>query len=46
MGKLLKTRPQMIKKLLTVTKTIIKDCSLDNGGIVAANSAKEYYPKR
>jgi glucoamylase len=44
MGKLLKTRPQMIKKLLTVAKTIIKDCSLDNGGIVAANSAKEYYP--
>ena len=44
MGKMPKTRAQMIRKLLTITKTIIKDCSLDNGGIVAANSVKEYYP--
>jgi GH15 family glucan-1,4-alpha-glucosidase len=34
----------MIRKLLGATKTIVKDCSLENGGIVAANAAKEYYP--
>ena len=44
MGKPPKTKTQMIKRLLGVTRTLIKDCALDNGGIVAANSAKAYYP--
>lgn len=33
-----------IKRLIEVSKKIITDCSLENGGIVAANSSKDYYP--
>lgn len=33
-----------IQRIIQVTKAIIQDCSLDNGGIVAANSTKKYYP--
>jgi GH15 family glucan-1,4-alpha-glucosidase len=45
MGKPLKTRARVIKRLLGVTRTLIEECSLDNGGIVAANSAHEHYPR-
>lgn len=45
MGKRLKSRVQRIERLLATTRTIIEDCSLENGGIVAANSAKGYYPQ-
>lgn len=34
-----------IKQLMASSKKIILDCCLENGGIVAANSTKEYYPK-
>ena len=44
MGKLLIKNVKIIKKLLRMTKTVIADCALENGGIVAANSAKGYYP--
>ena len=33
-----------IRKTLEVSKDILKDCTLENGGIVAANSGKRYYP--
>jgi glucoamylase len=33
-----------IKRLVDVTKRIIEDCALENGGIVAANSTKPYFP--
>jgi len=33
-----------IQQILKLTKTIIDDCSLENGGIVAANSTKKYFP--
>jgi len=33
-----------INEYLEVSKKIIIDCSLENGGIVAANSTKSYYP--
>jgi glucoamylase len=42
MGKMKKANK--IKKLTEVTKDIIKDCVLENGGIIAANSIKNYYP--
>jgi len=32
-----------IQQILKLTKTIIHDCSLENGGIVAANSTKKYF---
>jgi GH15 family glucan-1,4-alpha-glucosidase len=34
-----------IKKILESSKKVIKDCSLENGAIVAANSSKGYFPK-
>ena len=34
-----------IKQLLDSSKDVILDCTLENGGIVAANSSKEYYSK-
>jgi len=33
-----------IEKLFEQSKKIILDCSLENGGIVAANTTKNYYP--
>ncbi len=33
-----------IRRLIQVTRQIIQDCTLENGGIVAANSTKQYYP--
>jgi len=33
-----------INKRIEVSKKIIIDCSLENGGIVAANTTKDYYP--
>ena len=35
---------EKIQRILELTKTILQDCSLENGGIVAANSSKHYYP--
>ncbi len=35
-----------IKKLIEKSKEVIQDDALENGGIVAANSDKNYYPKR
>ena len=46
MTKSQKINSDRVKRLLEVTKGIIEDCSLENGGIVAANSTKDYYPKR
>ena len=37
-------RMEEINKLIEVSKKIILDCSLENGGIVAANTTKNYYP--
>jgi len=34
-----------IKKALETSKQVIKDCSLENGAIVAANCFKDYFPK-
>ncbi len=34
-----------IQKLLKVSRTVIQDCALENGAIVAANSDKPYFPK-
>lgn len=34
-----------INKLLENSKNVIRDCSLENGAIVAGNTDKEYYPK-
>lgn len=34
-----------IKKLLDASEKVILDCVLKNGGIVAANSTMQYYPK-
>lgn len=36
---------QKIRKLIQTSRKVILDCCLENGAIVAANSAKEYYPK-
>jgi GH15 family glucan-1,4-alpha-glucosidase len=33
-----------IQQIIETTKTVIQDCSLENGGIVAANSSKKYFP--
>ncbi|MBN2610365.1 MAG: glycoside hydrolase family 15 protein [Bacteroidales bacterium] len=35
---------EKIKKLVEITEQLIKDCALENGGIVAANSANDYFP--
>lgn len=37
-------RLKKIRKLVQVTQEIIKSCALENGGIVAANSSKKYFP--
>ncbi|MBW6440696.1 hypothetical protein K0B03_01530 [Patescibacteria group bacterium] len=37
--------PDKIKKLLESSKRVILDCALDNGAMVAANSAMKYYPQ-
>lgn len=34
-----------VQELLESSKKMIRDCSLENGAIVAANSDKEYYPE-
>jgi len=34
-----------IKKLIKTSELVIKDCSLENGAIVAANTDKPYYPR-
>lgn len=34
-----------IKRLLLASRRVIRDCSLRNGAIVAANSKKTYFPK-
>lgn len=34
-----------IKKLIEVSKKVLKDCALENGAIVAANSDKPYYTR-
>jgi glucoamylase len=34
-----------IKRALEASKQVIKDCSLENGAIVAANCFKDYFPK-
>jgi len=34
----------IIKKLITISKNVIKDSSLENGAILAANSDKSIYP--
>jgi glucoamylase len=36
---------QHIKTLLETSKKVIRDCSLENGAIVAANCFKNYFPK-
>ena len=36
---------KQILELLKISKDVIKDCSLPNGAIVAANSTKAYFPK-
>ncbi len=36
---------QKIRKLIRTSRKVILDCCLENGAIVAANSAKPYYPK-
>ena len=35
---------QKISFLLEVSKQVIRDCCLENGAVVAANSDKDYYP--
>jgi glucoamylase len=35
---------EKIQRILETSKTIIHDCALENGGIVAANSTRKYYP--
>ncbi|MCX7779224.1 MAG: hypothetical protein N2259_03230 [Patescibacteria group bacterium] len=34
-----------IKKLIAKSKLVIKDCALENGAIVAANTDHDYYPR-
>ena len=34
-----------IAELLETSREVIKDCSLPNGAIIAANSTKTYFPK-
>ena len=35
----------LIQTLTESSRQVIKDCSMDNGAIVAANSTKDYFPK-
>ena len=44
MGNLQQVMNDKIMELIAVTEDIIRDCSLENGGIVAANSTKNKYP--
>lgn len=37
-------KKQKINKLIRVSKDVIKDCSLENGAIIAADSGKSAYP--
>lgn len=37
--------PQKIKKLIEISKQVIRDCALENGAIVAANTDKAYTPR-
>lgn len=39
------TLKMKIKKMIRRAKEVIKDCVLENGAIVAANSDKPYYPR-
>jgi GH15 family glucan-1,4-alpha-glucosidase len=39
------TIPTKIQKLITTSKEVIKDCALEDGAIVAANTDKPYSPK-
>ena len=34
-----------VKKLMKSSRQVISDCALENGAIVAANCAKQYFPK-
>jgi GH15 family glucan-1,4-alpha-glucosidase len=38
-------REKMVKKLIDVSREVIKDSALENGAIVAANTDKPYYPR-
>lgn len=38
--------PSFVQKFLKISKQVIRDCALDNGAIVAANTDKDYYPRR
>jgi glucoamylase len=40
------TKQEKIKKILTASKQVFKDCTMENGAIIAANSNLPYYPKR
>jgi len=46
LSRLSKTSSEMsrVEELIESSRKAIKDCSLENGSIVAANSDKEYYP--
>jgi GH15 family glucan-1,4-alpha-glucosidase len=44
MGNQQRVMNDKIMELIAVTEDIIRDCSLENGGIVAANATKKYYP--
>ncbi len=33
-----------VKKTIRVSRDVLFDCTLENGGIIAANSSKSYYP--
>jgi GH15 family glucan-1,4-alpha-glucosidase len=35
---------EKIRRMVQVTQELIKDCAMGNGGIVAANSTKSYFP--
>ncbi|MBU1089252.1 hypothetical protein KKF38_00445 [Patescibacteria group bacterium] len=36
---------KQIDKLLESSKQVFRDCAMKNGGIVASNSKKKYFPK-
>ncbi len=44
MMKNLRDSSSKIIRLIQITEEIIKDCALENGGIIAANSTKNYFP--
>lgn len=41
-----KSQQEKIKKLIQISKQVIQDCLLENGGIVASNTDKSYIPRR